>query len=605
MHQDTDHRSPGSGSAFAGTHEELSRQINELIGTTEEHFISIGLKIQEISERASSITGKALTASRILAGDDLVSAVNGLGEMIDQLEDIFRRVDAVSDSNLESLGFIAFKVRSMEKELGGLGDTSRNLKMLALSTKIQSTQTGRGSSDFMQLGLDIGKMSETISSKAKDLLAETSALSGFVREVGSGLHEIRDRQKYQTSSVLEWSRNIIHSMSEMNSMSRKGSERIRNGINSISGSVSDVVTSVQYQDISKQALEKVLQGFEGMPAAGLKPTAEGESTPTSVDEETGEILRTGQYLVQSRALDRVGDLIGDALRTVITGMESIASSISSMTAVTRAVDRDCSRFQGDLETAAGSVRSFLMDVVQSNREMSESMSSLGSTVEGMSVFTKDIEMISTEVELISLNARVMAAQAGAEGLGMGVIADAVKVTAGESDSQRGSVVTLLEKIASTSSRLKEELQNTASGDEEKLDQLMRELGVFLDTLRMMQKKIVGMLCEIDQHGGEVINSIESVIEEVREHLELSKRSSEIAANIRELAVDRTMGFSAAQLILMTGEGAAEVIVEDMDPLRRLELLEAFISGQTEHDLTVVPPEGSAEDNEVIFFDSCI
>lgn len=138
--------------SFVETLDGLSRRIADLSKVTEEHFISIGLKIQEYSERASRVTGSALTASRIISGDDLKSATGGLAGMVDQLEDIFNRVDTFSDSNLGSLLSIGGTVKAVERELEGLRDTSRDLKMLALSTKIQSTKTGGGYFAFMQLG---------------------------------------------------------------------------------------------------------------------------------------------------------------------------------------------------------------------------------------------------------------------------------------------------------------------------------------------------------------------------------------------------------------------------------------------------------------------
>ena len=261
---------PGFSHVFGEPLGELSRRIIELSQATGKHFLSVGHKVQEYSDRSSWITRSALTASRIISGDDLKTAIEGLSGMVVQLEDIFYRVDAVSNANIEILKSIGSNIKAVEKELESLSDTSRDLKMLALSTKIQSTKTGGGSSAFMQLGNDIGRMSVTISSKAEDLLKETATLSEFVSHVHETLHDLKSSQEHQTESVLKWTRNIIDSMLDQSAKSKKEGDRIRLISEQISLGVSDMVTSVQYQDITSQAFEKILEGL-GPEERGFKP----------------------------------------------------------------------------------------------------------------------------------------------------------------------------------------------------------------------------------------------------------------------------------------------------------------------------------------------
>jgi methyl-accepting chemotaxis protein len=339
--------------------------------------------------------------------------------------------------------------------------------------------------------------------------------------VKSTLHDLGDIQRHQTGSVLDGTRSIISSVADLSARSKKDAQEIRRCSEKIGSSVSDMITSMQYQDISKQSLEKVV---ESLKTNVKQPDQEGVNVSSAEPAASPEIIFTGDCLMHGYRLDKTRDLVKAALEKMVSSLENIDSSIREMTAVTNTARNNITRFLADLETTMSSVTLFLKGVVQSNREMSDYMKSLGQTVEDMSTFTQEIELISSEVELISLNARIMAAQAGAGGAGMGVIADAVKETATASEDQRVLVVARLQEISTTSESLKEALGNVTREEEEKLDQLVRELGVFLDALQSMQQKIVVMLSGIDNHGDKLTNAIKSTGSCVRISFHLSAQA---------------------------------------------------------------------------------
>jgi len=582
---------------------ELCSRIGDLGSTMEENFLSIGAKVQEYSDSASRITSMTMAASEIMSGDEISGAIEGLEGMVNQLEEIFHRADSVSNKNLETLRSIGWSVRSVEKDLTGLGETSRDLKMLALSTKIQSTKTGSGSSAFMQLGQDIAMMSVTISSKAADLFSETTTLSDFVNDVQATLHDLKDKQKFQTENVLKGTRSIIESMADLSAKSISEAERIRLSSKEISLSVSEMVTAVQYQDITRQSLDKVVEALNAI-WSDQHPLVSFDCSPDSpVARVSPEILITGQCLRQVRRLERTDTLMEEALDKTVLSLEGITDNIERMAGVTSAANRDSTKFLNDLESAMSSVTSFLKEVVQSGREMSDSMNSLAHTVEGMSEFTEDIEFISEEVELISINARIMAAQTGVDGAGMGVIAAAVQDTAGHSEDQRRSVVGKLNEISMASVDLKGEIENVARSEEVKLDQLVRELGVFLDALRIMQERIVSMLFDIDNQNSALKHAINSSIDEIRDHIRLDRNSMDIARDMKALALNSSGSIKPADLVLIKDDSLTEEDLRGMGPQFRAELVEEFFNEHCFEEYSKELHNGSSEEGDVVLFDS--
>jgi hypothetical protein len=214
-------------------------------------------------------------------------------------------------------------------------------------------------------------------------------------------------------------------------------------------------------------------------------------------------------------------------------------------------------------------------------------------------------MMSSEVELISLNARIMAAQAGSEGAGMGVIADAVKETARQSDGLRIAVVGKLKQILDTTSDLKGEVKDATRCDEERLDQLVRELGVFIDALHTMQKRVLATLDAIERDSCALINAIRFSISDVRSHLNHDNRTDEAALQVRDLALECSGQINASDLLEIASKSCKDIDPDTIGMQQRLELVEAFFNEHhPDTQFSEVMPGNESEDG-VVFFDNDI
>jgi hypothetical protein len=211
--------------------------------------------------------------------------------------------------------------------------------------------------------------------------------------------------------------------------------------------------------------------------------------------------------------------------------------------------------------------------------MSGAMNSLASSIEGMSRFTDDIEMISSEVELISLNARVMAAQTGREGAGMSVIAGAVHSTANNSEQQRQSLVMKLKEISDSAVNLKTDIEAVSEGEERRLDILVRELGVFLDALRMMQRRVVDMLVDINSKSGELHEEISSSINRIQIHNRIESLVMGLSAEMVSLAEGICGLVPIEELHHLTGRRVPIQEIAKMDLGEKVNIIEEYTQRQ--------------------------
>lgn len=576
--------------------ENLVNRIQDLNIKTEKDFLLIGTNLQQFASRAGEISKIAISASSIMSGDEIRGAVSGLKSMIDQLEGLFHEADDASSINLDGLRAVGRTLREVFEELQELKGTSRDLKMLALSTKIQSTRTGRGLSAFMQLGNDIAGMSEVIHSKSSDLSDETARLAGFVGDVTGNLRNLKSRQHYQTTEVMRGTRSIVESLGEISVRSGQEVERIKGSSDQINSSIQELVTAIQYQDITRQAMDKIRIDLREV----LQDTEEaGYGNRRGIPDQ--EIIACATAMRQSSAIRTTGDQIKGAIREMVSGLRLIADNIAEMGNVTAAASKDTARFLHQLEQGMSSVTSFLSEVVESSREMSDALSSLAQSVEGMSSYSEEIELISSDVELISLNARIMAAQTGSGGAGMGVIAGAVHTTASESELRRKSLSERFENITLASMALKTEIEDTVRGKERELDQVVRELGVFLDALRIMQQRIVSMLNEIDSLSSSLHENITASLGQITIHDTVDPESRGLAERLEDLA-SRLVDKIDPQSLVDLDPGSMslpEAVRLSLD--EKLEKISSALSPDNHQDTDTEPDESHASDGEVILF----
>ena len=155
---------------------------------------------------------------------------------------------------------------------------------------------------------------------------------------------------------------------------------------------------------------------------------------------------------------------------------------------------------------------------------------------------------------------------------MSVIAGAVQKTANDSENQRESLNRLLQEVSTSSKELKGEIESASSGEGAQFDQLVRELGVFLDALRIMQKKIVKMLDEIDVMSRELYEKISQASEKVRIHDRVRRNVMEITSDLEKTAEQLCESISVEDMFQFAGGEYDIQELYRMGPAQKLALI---------------------------------
>ncbi len=475
----------------------------------------------------------SLSAAKIMAGDEIKGSVRMIREMVDQLDRLLIDVDEGARNNLKSLGNINEHMKRVKGDLESLKETAKTLRMLGLTTKVHSAKAGSDVDTFMALGQDISGLSEVISSKSSEILSRIWSLIDLVGKIHDNVRGLRERQRQQAALVVNGAVKVLDSLEKLISRSTNEAEKIAEWSRQISSNIEDVVMAIQYQDITSQALEAVRKEMDGIRdlSGGEEEEGEVHSTRRAMDR----IVAARKSALQSSIVRESGTRLRDSISQVMGNLKDISGNVGEMAEVTSKISHESSLFLRELGKSVSSVTAYLSEVVESSREMSNIMRSLDGSVEEMSRFMEEIQGISSEIELIALNARIRAAQTQGEGAGMGVIAGSIQLTAKEANNYRESLLMKLENIARTADSLKERIEMATEGEEKELDHMVRELGMLLDALRYMQEKVVRILQKVDSYGRDLLESITDTIKGVSVHTLADRSVNSMTKELEKIA----------------------------------------------------------------------
>jgi methyl-accepting chemotaxis protein len=206
-------------------------------------------------------------------------------------------------------------------------------------------------------------------------------------------------------------------------------------------------------------------------AAAMNHAADSLSRVVDVATQTADDVThsAGDLASASQQISDTANQVSEAVTQVSAGAEAQVRQIAS---VSRSLDTLRSAADGvaegaeEVQALAASIHgqaadkrvelertlSILVDVRTIVRQAAEEVRALNATVGDINKFVVSVGRIADQTNLLSLNAAIEAARAGAAGRGFGVVADEIRKLADQSRAAADDVVELTESVTSRVSR---------------------------------------------------------------------------------------------------------------------------------------------------------
>lgn len=237
----------------------------------------------------------------------------------------------------------------------------------------------------------------------------------------------------------------------------------------------------------------------------------------------------------NEGVSNVAQAMNDVAKGATSQSENTTSAMSRIEELSASLEMIISQIDalnvsaGDMHTLSQSTKGVLGDLVQANEDTKKSVNDIVKqsdetlkAVDEIDSIVKTIDEISTQTNLLSLNASIEAARAGEAGRGFAVVATEIGTLAqnsADSAKQIGNIIKRIQDMIKTSAQLSDQLDKDAVNQMDKLQDTERSIGSVASSVEAIVQSTeqihaeVKTLDQIKNDIGEVIENLSAISEE--------------------------------------------------------------------------------------------
>jgi len=499
-----------------------------LAGATEDEFLHIGSELQSFYQRSVDITHMAGQLLEIVSGERLTMLIEQLQQMMADMEQYLTDARGRSSDSFKTLDQVQKLLEELTEPLEGFQKMNKTLRMLSISTKIESSRLGELGSGFVNLAMDVERLSHQVNEKSSTILSHRQLLASTI---GSNLKSVHANEESQdaeirgalssTASSLQKLIDVTHRCADFGSMVSEVSANV-------SSNISEVVSSQQTHDITRQQVEHVVEALEKL-CVDLVAVGNGAGNNELCRKliiESGDVceLQEAQLRFATSELYRAVCTIVENLRDVAGKQAAMAQETLSVAGV---ADSGGSSFVDELKQGMSSITSVLVGCAQSDHNIAETMQGVAATIQQITGFVEDIDYIGSEIDLIALNSQIKAAHTGREGAALGVLAEAIKRLSDEAVRQTETVTSTLTVIHTETEHLSAEATQDGIGSGGLITSMEAELSGIIQTLGVMNDDLFAQLAAL----GEGVRSLTADVEQATAGIDVHERIKSMADEV--------------------------------------------------------------------------
>lgn len=504
--------------------------LRRLAGTTEREFLQIGARMQAIHQQAFDLSGTSQKLVQVASGQRLQSLIDRLREILQEMDDYLGQAQDRSENSQTTLNSVNGLLKEVEAPLSGVKRMCKHLYMLEVSIKIESAHIGDMGSEFINLAIDIKKLSQQIKEKVNAIQELRTVLATSINKNNNQIETARATQDSKAGTTRTNTAASLGELEEINSRFSLLGTLIYTISEKNNNNISTIVESMQFHDIYRQQVEHVVEAIEGMLPTFAALSTSGTSTENdsrqTLISKVGDVCELQQAQLQfasSELYEAVVTIVGN-LRSIGIKQKQMAKDIFEHSGT---IGTSGSSFIDEVRRQMTSLTNLLASCADSNAEVAEIMRDITGTVGKITGFVTDIEGIGRDIIQIALNARIKAASSGREGASLSVLAEEIGQLSNEAVDRTDIITKALAAVDSSTKALSAEI---TSGEEDltaRLTGMKDELASILNVLDEMGDELLALLGQVKNQ----VTILSSEIEKLTGGIDVHERTKTLADTV--------------------------------------------------------------------------
>ncbi len=518
----------------------LGELITEFTVDSEKTFLEIGNKLRSFlttSRSSAQLAGKAADA---ISDEILQKGINELNGFLTDFGSYLQTSINEIINDKHELHKIIPNIESINLQLAGFDKIVKQLRMLGISTKIESARLGSEDHGFYALAETVDRLAGLITEKAVTILKKSSVLIDELNKTIANLEKLEREQHEQSESIIQNSKKSLQTFNLKYAERVEKSEKISVSSKKVSDNINEIVMSIQFHDITRQRMEHVKHALDDA-AEQLRKyiNAGNDAGAVPLFETVYDVC--GLQIVQ---LKSSVEEFNDAVFSILNNLKSVGENVSQILAETTTLldENDLSK-KSSLKKVQEELKAISVGLnknMEIDKELSESINAVVSVVDDLSNYVLEIEDIGSEIEIIALNARVKAAHTGSNGSALGVLSETIQRLSVAAKSQTTTTSEILNRISVDSKNLRISVESGAYKEENTrmistADRINDLTGTLIELEKEAEKFLDGLTHSIGSLREEIFNTVDKVTVPKYAEMTLEKSISGLNEIITDIA----------------------------------------------------------------------